>query len=105
MSTPIAFAAALAVSITGLGYLLLIDEKRRRVFRVGRSFALPRSKVAGWLLVLVPGLCLVTIGQISAFLAWFGAVTICAWLMSARHPGTKAGNSAGPGKALRNWRR
>ena len=92
MSTRIAFVAALAVSIAGLSYLLLIDEKRQRVFRVERSLVLPRSKAAGWAIVLAPSACLVVIGQVSAFLAWFGAVTISAWLMAARRPGTKAGD-------------
>jgi hypothetical protein len=92
MSTTIAFVAALALSIAGLCYVLLIDEKRRRVFRIQRSFALPRSKLAGWLMVLGPGIGLLTIGQVSAFLAWFGAVTTSAWLMAATRPGTKAGD-------------
>ena len=92
MSTSIAFVAALALSIAGLCYLLLIDEKRRRVFRVERPFALPRSKAAGWLLVIVPGPSLMAIGQVSAFLAWCGAVTISAWLMAARRPCSKAGD-------------
>lgn len=86
MTTPIAFLAALAASILGLGYLRRIDQKRRRALGISRAHGLPQSKAAGWLLVISPGIVLVVAGQVSAFLAWSGAVMICAWLMAAKHP-------------------
>lgn len=86
MNTGAAFLCGLAVSIMGIAYLLSIDEKRRRVFRAGSASNLPRFKFGGWALVLLPALALISAGQISAFLAWFGAVTVCAWLIVSRAP-------------------
>lgn len=86
MMTFFYFAIALATSLLGVFYLLAIDEKRRRVLRTAQRIKIPRSTPTGWACVLLPGLILIFLGQISAFLAWFGAVTVCAWLIACKEP-------------------
>lgn len=90
MTTTVSFLGALAVSVAAIAYLLIIDEKRSRVFRIQRATALPRSKAAGWIAAVAPGIALIAAGQLSAFLAWFGAVTVCAWMIVSRPPKARA---------------
>ena len=90
MTTTISFLGALAISVAAVVYLLIIDEKRSRVFRIQRTIVLPRSKAAGWVAALAPGIALIAAGQLSAFLAWFGAVTVCAWMIASRPPKARA---------------
>ncbi|NJS13306.1 MAG: hypothetical protein HC788_00400 [Sphingopyxis sp.] len=86
MSTTTAFLLAIAVSVGGIAYLSAIDQKRTRVFELVRTSRLPRSKLAGWAIVLLPALGLLTSGHVSAFLAWFGALTVSAWLIASTRP-------------------
>lgn len=86
MSTATAFFCALIFSVGGITYLMAIDPKRTRVFRVERAFTLPKSKAAGWVAVFLPAFCLLAVGHVSAFLAWFGALTVCAWLIASSRP-------------------
>lgn len=86
MSTLLLFAAATAISLLGIVYLLTTDAKRIRVFRLNRVRALPRYRRAAWALALVPGATLLAFGELSAFLAWCGAITVLAWLVVARTP-------------------
>lgn len=86
MNTFLFSAAALVISLSAVMYLLAIDEKRRRVFRIAHRAKIPQSTLAGWAGILIPGLALIFLGQISAFLVWFGAVTVCAWLMARKRP-------------------
>ena len=86
MSTLAAFLCALAVSLAAIWYLVQIDEKRRRVFRLRGKISLPRSKPAGWMLTLLPAMILLWLGELSAFLAWGGALMVIAWLIVSRVP-------------------
>ena len=79
-------AGALAITLLAIAYLGLIDPKRRRVFATSSSKWLPHSRIGGWALVLFPGLFLILVGQLSAFLIWFGASTVASWGMAARRP-------------------
>lgn len=79
-------AGALAITLLAITYLGLIDPKRRRVFDTSVSKWLPHSRIAGWILVLLPGVVLIIAGQLSAFLIWFGAATVVSWGMAARPP-------------------
>ncbi len=86
MTPPLLFAAGTAVSLLGVVYLLYSDTKRIRVFRLNRMPALPRYRRAGWALAFAPGAALLGAGELSAFLAWCGAITVLAWLVVARTP-------------------
>ena len=86
MSTLFWFLSACAVSGLAIVYLLLIDDKRIRAFRLSRPRKLPAYKGAGWMLLLSPGLILPMTGQLSAFLSWFGAVTLLGWLVAMKQP-------------------
>ncbi|MGQ2940749.1 MAG: hypothetical protein ACT6Q7_07685 [Blastomonas fulva] len=86
MSTLSLFAAATAISLLAVIYLLYTDTKRIRVFRLNRAHALPRYRRAGWALAFAPGAGLLALGELSAFLAWCGAITVLAWLVVARTP-------------------
>ena len=79
-------AGALAITLLAIAYLGRIDPKRRRVFATSASEWLPHSRFAGWVLVLFPGLFLILVGQLSAFLIWFGAATVASWGMAVRPP-------------------
>jgi hypothetical protein len=86
MSTLPAFLCALAVSLAAIWYLVQIDEKRRRVFRLRGKIPLPRSRPAGWMLTLLPATILLWLGELSAFLTWGGALMVMAWLIVSRVP-------------------
>lgn len=88
MSTVVLFLAATAASLIAVVYLLYTDAKRTRVFRIDRRMALPRSARAGWALTFAPGVALLALGELSAFLVWCGAITVLAWLVAARTPGS-----------------
>ena len=84
MSILIASGLAAAISLAGLFYLLAINDKRRRSLGLPKHTSLPRSPMAGWGVFLAPGLALAAASMPSAFLVWFGGVTVSAWIISAR---------------------
>ena len=77
-------AGALLMTLLAVGDLALIDSKRKRVLATPESKWLPRSRLAGWASVPLPGLFLILQGELSAFLIWFGTATMCPWLISSR---------------------
>ena len=79
-------AGALAITLLAIAYLGLIDPKRRRLFASSTVKWLPHSRLVGWAAVLLPGLGLGPVGQLSAFLIWFGAAMVASWGMTARPP-------------------
>lgn len=91
MTTLLVALVAAAVSLAAITYLLVTDEKRRRVFRMnGTTAKLPRARWAGWLAVLAPSVVLIWLGQISGFLVWCGVITVGAWLIVSRTPKIRA---------------
>ena len=77
-------AGALLMTLLAVGYLALIDPKRKQALANLGSKWLPRSRLAGWAIVLLPGLFLIVHGAFSAFLIWFGCAIICLWLSISR---------------------
>ena len=86
------FWGFLIASIVSVGAIFLLrstDDKRRRVFLGDRESSAPAVKAMGWAGVFVPGLILFGLQQYSAFLSWFGLITVAGWLIAARTPQSK----------------
>lgn len=88
MSTVLLVAAATAVSLLAVVYLLYTDAKRIRVFRLNRAQALRGYRQAGWVIAVAPGAAMVAFGELSAFLVWCGAITVLGWLVVTWTPRT-----------------
>lgn len=81
------FLTATAVSCLGLVLLLRFNKKRQRVYFKGRPQRGSHTlTLGGWLLVLIPGVALLFLGQWSAFLSWFGGLTVIGWLVAVKKP-------------------
>lgn len=87
----IAFAALFLVAITmvGLGHLVLTDPKRRRV--LGQSPYIGKRRI--WLariLVWAPGIAAAVAGQLVLFVIWLGALTLLGYAIAAAPAGSSA---------------
>ena len=84
MTTFLLFLIAGVVSIVGVVLLRARDEKRLRVFGIpGEAFS-PLLRAGLWTVVLLPGAVLLLLSQFSAFLSWFGVLTVAGWLIAAQ---------------------
>lgn len=93
MTTHWLFLCALLVSLAGFVYLAVTDPKRRRVSKTARPLSVPRVASLGWLCVVLPGIPLLALGEISAFVSWLGAITVGGWLLVVvlfRDPASKS---------------
>lgn len=86
MTTFVAFLIATAVSVASVFLLRATDEKRRRVFFGDRETFAPAVRAMGWGGIVLPGLVLLGMQHYSAFLSWFGLITVAGWLIAARAP-------------------
>ncbi len=89
MTTFVVFSIAMAVSVCAVFLLRSIDDKRRRIFFRDRERGAPAMRLLGWIGVLAPGLILFGSQQYSAFLSWFGMITVIGWLIAARAPSSR----------------
>lgn len=84
MTSTLATLAAILASLAGIALLTASDPKRRRVF--GLPEARRRPVALAGLLILAPGIALLTAGQSAGFVMWLGAVPLVGWALSARAP-------------------
>lgn len=90
MTTFIVFLIATVVSVGAVFLLRSVDDKRRRIFFSDRERIPPAIRLLGWLGVFGPGIILFGFQQYSAFLSWFGMITVIGWLIAARAPVSKS---------------
>ncbi|MEM0928731.1 MAG: hypothetical protein AAGI89_05505 [Pseudomonadota bacterium] len=90
MITATIYICATLLSAAAIAYLLLTDPKRARVFKQKSIVSLPRKPRLAWVIVFSPAAVLLVAGQTSAFLAWFGTMTVVGWLMAMKRPGAGA---------------
>ena len=90
MTLFLGFLIALLVSVGAIFLLRATDDKRRRVFLGDRETSAPAVKAMGWVGVIAPGLILFGFQQYSAFLSWFGLITVVGWLIAARSPRSRS---------------
>lgn len=85
MSNDLATVIAIALSLIALGYLSAKDPKRRRVYR---RLPVPDQTVVklAWIVVLLPGVLLLSFGQTAPFVIWFGGTSFLGCVMSYRRP-------------------
>lgn len=81
MMTTVFFLAALITSLTGFGYLAYINPKRRRLKNASKHMPVPSISKLGWLIVAGPGLPLLLLGELSAFVSWLGALSVAGWML------------------------
>lgn len=94
MTTFFLFLIASIVSVVAVFLLRARDEKRLRVLGAGGDVAAsPRVRAVLWIVVFLPGLALLLSSQFSAFLSWFGLLTVAGWLVSAQGAGRKTDRS------------
>ncbi|MEM6912672.1 MAG: hypothetical protein AAF511_01700 [Pseudomonadota bacterium] len=85
-----AYIFASLLSSAAIGYLLVTDPKRARVFKQKLSIRLPRKPRVAWAIAFAPAIFLLAGGQTSAFLSWFGTMTVIGWLIALKRPGASA---------------
>ena len=89
MTTLFLFLIASIVSVFAVFLLRARDEKRLRVFGVVGDAVSLRLRAGLWGVVLLPGVALLLLSQFSAFLSWFGLLTVAGWLLAAQGPKPK----------------
>lgn len=76
---------AIFISVLGIYRHLTTNLKRRHGMRQAAYEGNAYTALA-WIVVIVPGLILLVIGQSAAFVMWLGALPIIGWLLSMRSP-------------------
>ncbi len=76
---------AIVVSLSAIGQLALDDPKRRRVFHLPPRDP-GRRPVAGWGLVIAPGVLLAIFANPAVFVIWCAIVTAVGWAVVALPP-------------------
>ena len=89
MTTFFLFLVASIVSVCAVFLLRARDEKRLRVFGVAGKAVSPRVRAGLWGVVFLPGVALLLLSHVSAFLSWFGLLTVSGWLIAAQGAGRK----------------
>lgn len=85
MTVAMATLFALVVSLLSLLYLSKTDPKRRRVHDQPVWHKARYQKVA-WLLSMLPGGVLLSLGAYAAFIMWFAAFSLIGWLVAIPKP-------------------
>lgn len=88
MSAFFSWLAATGVSATAIYFLRAIDEKRARTLKLKPANALfsvgspGAARMFLWFGVVSPAIALLALAQYSAFLSWFGGVTVLGWIFA-----------------------
>lgn len=90
MITLLAFLGSVAISLGAVFVLRASDEKRHRVVDAAPSLRGVHSGVL-WIVMVSPGVGLLASSQYSAFLSWFGALTVLGWISAFRQPAHSVG--------------